>query len=307
MIDFKQLKYFLAVADARSFTRASAQAHVAQSALSRQIAQLEEEFGLRLLERHGRGVHLTEAGELLRDRAQTISRQMQQLREEIIARADTPIGEVALGIPPSLRAMLTLDVVSLYHKLFPQVVLRIVEGSTLELRELLSKGHIDLAWLSTIEPETSLVCWPIMTEDMYLVGTPTDRLKFDKPVDIKHLANLPIIQTSSPNSLRAILDSAMARKKLTSNVRLEANTLLITDLVKKGLGYTVLPFCAIYEEYQNGTISASPIKGMDVSWITAHSRDRSLSVATIKLQDLLRDRAKELIKDGTWKSARLMK
>src|SRR5687768_12411406 len=102
MLDIRKLRYFVAVIEFGSFTKAALALHVAQPALSRQIQQLEEELGLSLLLREGRRVRPTDAGEALMLHARAIERDFERLREDMRARQGEPSGRVVFGIPPTL-------------------------------------------------------------------------------------------------------------------------------------------------------------------------------------------------------------
>ena len=101
-MDLKLLRNFLQIADLESFTKAAAVLHIAQPALSRQVGQLERELGVRLFTRTERGVHLTEAGALFRQRASGLIDDFQRLRHEVTLLSDEPAGELTFGVPPSM-------------------------------------------------------------------------------------------------------------------------------------------------------------------------------------------------------------
>ncbi len=302
-MDIKQLKYFLQVAHARSFSRAAEQIRIAQPAVSRQVSQLERELGMKLLDRSRRGVQPTEVGRRLEERAQAIIRQLDQLKAEMVAHADAPSGDAALGIPPSLRTMLTIPLAAQYHKRYPQVRLRIIEDTTIGLSQVVAAGQVDVALISTVEPQSILSRLSLLSESMCLIAPRERGLDLRKPVSITELSGLPLIQTPYPNSLRVLVERAMAKKKIAPDVRVEANTLLMIDLVRGGLGYTILPYCAVHEHLRAGSISAAPIAGLRISWILAHSKERPLTTASQKLIAHLREQAKDLIARKVWKTA----
>src|SRR5471032_2822625 len=102
-MDLKLLHNFLQIAELESFTKAAAVLHIAQPALSRQVGQLERELGTRLFTRNERGVQLTEAGTLFRQRASGLIDDFQRLRHEVSLLADEPSGELTFGVPPSMH------------------------------------------------------------------------------------------------------------------------------------------------------------------------------------------------------------
>ncbi|HEX3709377.1 MAG TPA: LysR family transcriptional regulator [Pseudolabrys sp.] len=105
-MDIKELRYFMYVARAGSVSRAAEELRLAQPALSRQIRKLEQSLGVTLFARHGRGVRLSAAGSLLLERAETITRLVQETSEEIKDRRAPPGGRITVGAPPAAGRLL---------------------------------------------------------------------------------------------------------------------------------------------------------------------------------------------------------
>jgi hypothetical protein len=126
-------------------------------------------------------------------------------------------------------------------------------------------------------------------ERMLLVVPPKAKLSMRKETHIQALAELPLVLTTRPNSLRLAVDTGLAACNLQPSVRFEANTLpLMTDLVMADLGYTVLPTCGVRSLLKQGKVTASPIAGLFITWLVAKPRARSLSVAAERFYDSLR-------------------
>jgi LysR family nitrogen assimilation transcriptional regulator len=100
-MEFRQFKYFLEIADRKSLSRAAEQLHIAQSALSRQVAELESELGVKLLVRSRNGVTTTEAGQVFYEYAQGILKQIRDAREAVLRSSDTVVGSVVVALPQS--------------------------------------------------------------------------------------------------------------------------------------------------------------------------------------------------------------
>ena len=100
-MDFREIRYFAQIATAGSFSLAAKELRVAQPALSRQIRKLEQELGVDLLVRHGRGVRLTGAGSILLERAEQMIHLLRNTGDEVRANANTVSGHVSLGLTPA--------------------------------------------------------------------------------------------------------------------------------------------------------------------------------------------------------------
>jgi LysR family transcriptional regulator, nitrogen assimilation regulatory protein len=305
-MDLRTLRYFLAVAETRSFSRAATAANISQPALSRQVQLLERELGTMLFERHGRGVHLTDAGRLLQESAQSILNQVTAVREQVAARASVPAGPCGLAIPPSLQTMITVRVAQRMRTEYPSVYMRIAEGMTMLVRELVSSGAADVGLISTVEPAGDLNTRPLLSESLFLVGPIDSGLRVDKSVPVGTLADVALVVTPPRNSLRQLVDRALGARGLTARPVLEATMHpLLLKLVANGFGYTVLPYCSIREPLAERFVSGAPIRGLRISWLIATVRDRPLSLAVRTVAAVVEEEARAAIARGEWLTAKL--
>jgi LysR family nitrogen assimilation transcriptional regulator len=305
-VNVRQLQYFLQIAELRSFTRAANVLHIAQPALSRQIRALEEELGTTLFNRFERGVTLTEAGLLLRDRAAAILRDLERLRDDIAAHGSEPRGEVSLGMPPSMREMVTVPLAGELRARHPQVVMHLFEGISVFLNEQVRLGKIDCAVVSDLEPLTQVESEPLLSEQLYLLAPVGAGLRTDQPVPLQAVAEQTLILTSRPNSLRLIVENALAAAQLPMRIAIDGNsTAAMVDLVAQGIGCSVLPYCAADAGLREGRLSAAPVEGLRVSWTVIYSRERGLSPAGVLTRGLLQELVRKRVDGARWPSANL--
>ncbi|HEX4733529.1 MAG TPA: LysR substrate-binding domain-containing protein, partial [Thermoleophilaceae bacterium] len=189
-MEVRQLRYLVALADERHFTRAAAREHIAQPALSQQIRRLEEQVGLALVERTTRSVALTEAGELLVARARRILNELDAAQAELEALKGVQVGHVTVGV---LHTMGPVDVslaLALFRERHPGVELTVREQSSEELAEMLRLDELDLAFLSVTERVEShgLGLHQLVSEELALVVSPTHRLAGRRRVRMVELA-----------------------------------------------------------------------------------------------------------------------
>lgn len=169
-MDLRQLRYFVALAAQQHYGRAASVLHVVQPALSRQIRQLEEELGVRLLERHARGATPTEDGLYLLERASFLVRYADQLKHDMAARRREPHGLVSIGLTPGLALLLSAPLTRAVRERLPGVRLRIVEGFAPAMRGMLLEGSADLTILNDPVELTGLVSTPLLNERICLIG-----------------------------------------------------------------------------------------------------------------------------------------
>src|SRR5215467_6707940 len=129
-MELHQLRYFCAVADTGSFSRAAEQSHVSQPSLSQQILKLEDELGARLFDRLGRSVRLTELGKTFLPRARAVLRELEAARGDVVERKDSVSGTVTVGAIPTVAPYLLPPVLSSFSAKFPQAQVTVIEEIT---------------------------------------------------------------------------------------------------------------------------------------------------------------------------------
>jgi LysR family nitrogen assimilation transcriptional regulator len=302
-MDLRKIQYFFSVIEHGNLSSAAQSLRVSQPTLSRQIQAIEEQFRTPLFIRGGRGMMLTEAGKQLHEGLQSIERQLRLLKTDVAAVSIEPSGEVAFGIPPSPRGLIAVPLVSHFSATYPRIVIRLVEETSGQLRDLVASGVLDVAITNTHEPSHGIVSQQLGREPMLLVGPASAKLSMRKETPLKMLAGLPLILTMRPNSLRLTIETGLGLLGLQPNVRLEANTLpLMTDLVIAGLGYTVLPACGVRHLVKQGQVSASPVADLFITWMVARPKTRSLGVAAERFHDMLCEMGRRQVRNGVWES-----
>lgn len=186
-MEFRQLRTFQAVADHLSFTRAAGQLHLAQSSVSAQIRTLEQELGVKLFDRIGRRVLLTEAGRKLYDYARRIQGMTEEIRSEVSGAGDVR-GHLTLRVPETLASVYMPNIVERFNRQHPQVELTFINCTDRQLREELNSGRIDLAFLIIDDIHFSQVNVRLLkTEPLVLVSGPSHPLSALKHVDLTDL------------------------------------------------------------------------------------------------------------------------
>ena len=155
-MNFKQLHYFVMVAEAGGFSQASESAQLAQSALSRHVRLLEEELRTRLFDRTGRGVMLTEQGEYLLSQSRPILDQIVHLERSLQSWYEHPVGRVRLGMTPTGSINGAAPLIRALRQQYPEVALHVSEGISAQLCSWVLDGQLDLA-LVFEEPRSDLL------------------------------------------------------------------------------------------------------------------------------------------------------
>jgi LysR family transcriptional activator of glutamate synthase operon len=243
-MNLRQLRYLVAIADERHFTRAAAREHVAQPALSQQIRSLEAEVGLALVQRTTRKVAMTEAGDVLVARARRALAELDAAQAELQSLAGVQAGRLSVG---ALHTMGPVDLsllLATFHARYPAVELTVREQSSEELAGMLRDDEVDLAFLSVTERIKSrgLVLRPLVSEELVVVLALGHPLAGDEQLRIGDLAREAFITFREGARLRELLMTSAAEAGFEPRIALESNeSRRIRSLVSGGLGVAILP------------------------------------------------------------------
>jgi LysR family nitrogen assimilation transcriptional regulator len=259
-MELRQLKYFVTVAHLQNFTRAAAAVRIAQPALSRQIRKLEAELGTILLYRDGRTATLTEAGKRFYEHAKLILNQLDTARHELLEGHEQPIGSVSLGFPPHIGPHFGVSLLDRFKRVFPKAQLRLVEAFSAPLADWIFTGRLDAALLYNAQQYKHLhIEWTVL-EQLYFVSKAGDPHTAAADIQLRDVADLPIIFPDQPSSTRERVETALERLGMKANVVLEVDSLgVIKRLVAAGAGYSFHPFVTVHEEVAQGKLSASRV------------------------------------------------
>ena len=183
----RRLQVFYTVARLLSFTKAAERLFMAQSSVSAQIRALEAELDLKLFDRIGRRVLITDAGRKLYEYARRIEEMTEEIRTDVTG-AKTVRGSLTIRIPETIASVYMPDVVERFHAENPEVKLKLINCSDLQLREELNSGRIDLAFLMTDSVHFSEVNVRMLrTEKLILVSGPSHSLSKQKKITLRDL------------------------------------------------------------------------------------------------------------------------
>jgi DNA-binding transcriptional LysR family regulator len=273
-VELRDLRAFLAAAQASHFGRAAAALHMSQSALSKAIGRLEDELGVPLFDRPGRTVRLNRYGELLREHAEEAFRALDAGRTAVADAIDPQRGQVGLAFIPTLGPTVVPQLVQEFRAGHPHARIQLSQGGAGTVVEMLHAGQVDLG-LTSPAPSLPGMDWtPLWTERLVLVtASEQDQPPSRRPVRLHHYRDRPFIALKPGYGLRQITDALFARAGFTPRVVFEgADVPTVRGLVGAGLGIAVLP----------------PANGADYGWspaeleIADESAERTIGIATVR-------------------------
>lgn len=223
-IEIEALALFVKAAELKSFSRVGIALGLSQPSISRPIADLEARLGGPLFYRTGRGVGLTELGEILLPRARALLESAEQLLSDALAHGKSPAGHVTIAALPS---MMTVLAPVLYRRVTlqaPGIRLKILEGFSDQVERWLSDGTVDIGLLSRYREPKPGQAEPLFRSQLVLVRAASEA-RPPEVVRFEDLAGLPLVLPSHPNGLRIILEDTARRLNIELDVVMEADSL----------------------------------------------------------------------------------
>jgi LysR family transcriptional regulator, nitrogen assimilation regulatory protein len=307
-MDLRTLRYFVYVAEARSFSKAAIQLRITQPALSRQIRKLEDEVGIPLILRTRRQLELTDAGLLLLQRAHSLLRQAAQTADDVRAYGSRIQGTVTLGVSPTICEVLGPRIVRDCAARHPELRLSFVEGVSGFIFQRLVNQELTLCLMHNPPRHRGIEIEPLVSEPMYLIGPgsgPGSGSNTLPPIKAgMMLDEVPLILPNRTHGLRMLVERAAAEHGAHLDVAIQVDGYKTTRaLVMAGLGYTILPFSAVRQEVADGQLSAIRLRKPALApWAlsTAYRRDHSSALTVTAVRNIIAAAVHELTADGFW-------
>lgn len=256
-MELRQIKYFMEVAKEEHVTEAAYRLHVAQSAVSRQIAKLEDELGVELFLREGRNVKLTYAGKIF---LQHIESAMNEIDKAVAAVNDylnPETGKIRLGFPNSLATKTLPRVISAFRKQYSDIGFDFHQGSNKELKELVQEGEIDLAFVSPVPEKTADIDTHVFFSERMRVLLPSQHpLAKQEKVNLREMKDDQFVLFRTGYDMRKLVLEACQQVNFEPHVGFESEDIYtIKGLVEAGLGVTLLPETLLVDQTPLGTVS----------------------------------------------------
>ena len=289
-MDFDQLVTFLEVAKQGSFSRAGEKVFRSQSAVSAQIRQLEQEYGDRLLDRSGKTVKLTPAGQVFYEYAE----RLRALRDEsLTAVADhsrTPRGTLRVGANEATCLYVLPEVFAEYCRRYPPVQISIYRNFSYKIVEKLENGAVEVGILSLPIQSPSLKVQSIFRDKLMLLASPSNPLAKYKAVPVSEVVKHPLLLPKTGHA-RRMLDKLFRPYNAELQVRMELPSIgMIKSFVAADLGVSVISSSFARDEVDSGRLKLIELEDAELyrELGLAYRRDRTLSVATKAFITLLR-------------------
>jgi len=281
------LRTFITLATCKSFSIASGKLHKSQSATSTQIAKLEEQAGIKLIDRSQRPLKLTEAGEIFFGYAKEIIVRVDELSQSLRSLSTGSLGEVKIGATRAVGTFLLPKIVQGILKDFSKLKILLITQPRELTYQLLQQGALDFAVvLSDLQPKGFKVT-PLRPEPLCMVASPRHPLAKQKRLSAQQLEESRFIVGIRSDGSSEMLDQLSGQSGLPEpSATLQISTLQgRTEAAKAGLGVAVLPQFVVQSEIRNGALRKLTAKHIQLS--TAHimlvQRRRTTPRANVEL------------------------
>ncbi len=288
-MDLLELRYFLEVAKAGSFSRASTRLGLTQPALSRQIQKLERELCSGLFYRHGRGAVLTDAGRKLQDIVDPILQQLSEVKTQMLEESSSVSGVVTLGIPPSISRTMGASLAVQFKQACPNAQVRVYEAFCGSLVDWIEEGRLDVAVLYDVRRNPNLIASPLINEDLFLIESARSTPPSPQ-ASVEELRATALVLPGPENGIRRVVDAAARAAKIELSVAMEVDSVdVLKQLVEMEAVSTILPFGAVYTDVRDGRLTARPIDSADMKalLVSATPLNRPVSSAGHSVLQLL--------------------
>jgi LysR family hydrogen peroxide-inducible transcriptional activator len=272
-------KSFLAVAEARSFSRAARTVHSTQPTLSRQIARLESDLGTRLFERYGRHVELTFNGQLLLPLAQAIVARTDDAISLMKEQAGAGASTVRFGSVGNVFALLLTPILVSFLATYPRVTVDLIEKDDAALEEAVISGELDCAVMTPWGSSRTATQY-LITEEIVLVVPQGHRLSGYRAVPLELVANESVLLPRATMNAGNIVTDAFRRAGFEPKFSYRANYPELTKaLVRRGLGVAPMPKMLAAPDTLDGLVAIPFDRPLSRDLVFIYPRDRPLTAA----------------------------
>lgn len=303
-MNLRQLHYFVGVVDAGSISRAALSLHIAQPALSQQIANLEKELGTPLLIRSQKGIQTTRAGNIFYTSARSILNEINQVRQSIQA-GEGLAGDVSLGLTTTFSGFFAGRIAAATLKRHPNIQLRIFDSPGHLHEQSLLRGNIDLALLPEDAEATGLQRKPLYRQLLFYVESRAGRTTQKGSIPLQQLIGRPLVLPTVPNPTRIVVERSFLALGAKPTVAAEANSMAtLLSLVEAGIGGAILAWGGYESDRLAWSQISDPEIYHDVSLCSARHLPHSECAAAV--QSIVSEIVLEIVRSKVWRGGLLL-
>lgn len=305
-MDIRQLKYFIAIAEAGSLSSAARQLHIAQPSLSQHLANMEKELNIRLVARFPRGSTLTAEGQVLLRHAVEIVASLNDCLHKMRDLSADIGGAVRFGMPPSVSMVMSVPLAETVRLELPDVRLRVSEAMSGFIKTWVHDGTVEIGFLYDLSGAEHFEITHVLNEKLFFFSAPDNwplKTPPGTPVPLRDLAGIELVLPGEPHGLRLIIEKAAAEACVRLNVVTEMDAMTqIKELVARGSGCSIFAPAACHDFVMAGRMIKTPIIDPVISRPVYLVRNRAVaqSRACAAVEKATLNVAAEMCRRGIW-------
>jgi len=285
----QHLVTFCRVVESGGFSKAGELVGLSQPAVTRQVAALEAELGVPLLDRSGRQFRLTSVGELVYERARRITAAVNDLRGEVEDLTQRGRGRVTIGAVTTVGLNLLPPVLKEFTRRYPLVRVLVKAGRTADTLERVLSGELDMAVMTTPVTHPRLECIPLQRDPVVLVCSPEVKQKLPDPLPLEELSQVEMISFQAPSRFRTFVDSMLEQYGVYPNVTMEFDSHeAVRMMVELGFGVAMVPRSAVLDDLESGRLVSITVDGLgEIARTTSLLLPKDVAIYNPNAEDLL--------------------
>lgn len=267
-MEIRQIRAFVAIAETRTFTAGARQVNVTQAAISMQIRQLENEIGMPLFTRTPRRVILTQAGEILLERARKILREHDAALAQISEAHGAEHGRLRIGTASATFAADPLpEILSTLNRQYPKADITVFSGTSEALEQKILAGDLDVAFVSLPIEAQNIQSELLISDEIVAIAHPSHQLAKKRVISAAALANENLILGEHGGNTRRRIDKFFADAGVKPNVIMElSRQSAINQMVASNMGVGIAGLRVIKNEVDKGKLVSWWIEGAEINW-----------------------------------------
>ena len=289
----KQIQTFIEVAKEKSISKAAENLFVTQPAISMQIKQLEEVFGLALIEPIGRNIQLTKAGLEFLERAQVATAELKDLEAAMAGHLNLGKGHIFLGIVSTTKYFVPMLLVE-FRKLFPGIQVSLKIDNRENILAMLGRNEVDLVIMGRVPKEMDCIATPFATNPMAIVSGPTHPMSRRKQAKFSDLHDQEFVVREIGSGTRQAMERMFAFHQTKLNIAMEMpSNETIKQAVMAGMGLSFLSLRTVRHELASGHIVLLDIVGLPHigHWYITHRTQKKLAPAAMAFKEFVIEQA----------------
>jgi LysR family nitrogen assimilation transcriptional regulator len=303
LLDAGAIELFALVARSGSIARAASEVGIEPSTLARHIGRLEQDAGLKLFHRSGRGMVLTDAGSAFLQEANRVVDALTHARRAAAdLSADGP-SQIVVAAQPTISQVTFPHLARALKARFPNAQLRLIEGLGNQVVSWLQEGKTDVA-IMYIPPNPQIVDYDLLVQEPLYAFFPPSYPHPPKELSVEAFLDYPLVLPSTPHGIRGQVEVWAKRFGKRLNIALEhdGSTFVSRRLVQAGHGCMVGPLAAVYDDEQRGMLQSAKLVGADCLRTIAvvSAKNRPVVNGMHDIRTIIRMVASDLVTSGQW-------